>query len=210
MSEITRNKILQIASELFAKSGFDGASIRDIAKKADVNLASINYHFKNKQNLYIQVLERNLESIENEMQEIANASSSVTEFYWNTYVHFKKNSNVFINSFKLFINNNLPVMNIDELPKKCSQDDFNPPGFAHMMSFLNKELGDDIPLYAKEWAARVIFNQVVHVNLILSSTIGQMMEEKVPYLRDEEKKKSFSYLIEAILNFIKENPDKFR
>ena len=48
----TKEKILIAANELFAKNGFSGASIREIATMANVNLAAINYHFKNKENLY--------------------------------------------------------------------------------------------------------------------------------------------------------------
>ena len=46
----TKEKILETASELFATSGYHGASIRDIAKKAEVNLAAVNYHFNGKIN----------------------------------------------------------------------------------------------------------------------------------------------------------------
>ncbi len=210
MSEATRNKILGIASDLFAKNGFDGTSIRDIAKEADVNLASINYHFKNKQNLYMKVLDNNVDQIEKEMLKISQNSTSLKSFYWNIYLHFRENSSTFINSFKLFINNNLPVVNEEDLPKKCSSNNFNPPGFSEMLKFFDLELGRHVPLRAKEWAARVIFNQVVHTNLILGSTIGKMMEDKVDYLKDDQKQRSIEFLIEATVNYIKENPDKYQ
>ena len=38
----TKSKILNVAQDLFAEKGFDGASIRDIAQRADVNIAAVN------------------------------------------------------------------------------------------------------------------------------------------------------------------------
>ena len=53
--DITRERILDEAETLFARKGFDAVSIREITRAADCNLAAVNYHFKNKQNLYLQV-----------------------------------------------------------------------------------------------------------------------------------------------------------
>src|SRR5262249_61325981 len=52
-----RAKIAAAAEELFAERGFDGAAIRDIARKAGVNGAMIHYYFGNKEGLYHAMLE---------------------------------------------------------------------------------------------------------------------------------------------------------
>jgi TetR/AcrR family transcriptional regulator len=52
-----RAKIAAAAEELFAERGFDGAAIRDIARKAGVNGAMIHYYFGNKEGLYRAMLE---------------------------------------------------------------------------------------------------------------------------------------------------------
>lgn len=44
-------EILQVAEKLFAEKGFDGTSIRDIAKKANVNIAMISYYFGSKEKM---------------------------------------------------------------------------------------------------------------------------------------------------------------
>ena len=54
----TRSRILDVAEELFSEQGFDRVSIRDITKKARVNLAAINYHFGSKEDLIAAVFER--------------------------------------------------------------------------------------------------------------------------------------------------------
>jgi len=44
-------EIIHYAEKLFVKSGFDGTSIRDIAKEANVNIAMISYYFGSKEKL---------------------------------------------------------------------------------------------------------------------------------------------------------------
>jgi AcrR family transcriptional regulator len=44
-------QILQIAEKLFAEKGFDGTSIRDIAKEAVINVAMVSYYFGSKEKL---------------------------------------------------------------------------------------------------------------------------------------------------------------
>lgn len=51
--EITRQKLLAAAAEVFAEKGFNGATTRDIASCAGVNIASLHYHFRDKQGLYL-------------------------------------------------------------------------------------------------------------------------------------------------------------
>lgn len=47
-----RERILEAAGTIFAEHGFEKATIRDICALAEVNLAAVNYHFRDKENLY--------------------------------------------------------------------------------------------------------------------------------------------------------------
>lgn len=49
-------RLLHAASELFARTGFRGATVRDIAQSAGANVAAANYHFGSKEALYLDVL----------------------------------------------------------------------------------------------------------------------------------------------------------
>ncbi|GAA4454661.1 TetR/AcrR family transcriptional regulator [Rurimicrobium arvi] len=49
--------IINAAEELFAEAGFDGASVRDIAGKANVNVAMISYYFGSKEKLLQAIFE---------------------------------------------------------------------------------------------------------------------------------------------------------
>lgn len=51
-AEETKSKILRSASELFAKSGFEGTSVRQIARGAEVSLGMIRHYFGSKEGLY--------------------------------------------------------------------------------------------------------------------------------------------------------------
>lgn len=48
--------ILKKARKLFAKSGFEGVSIRDICEKATCNVSAISYHYGSKEELYRECL----------------------------------------------------------------------------------------------------------------------------------------------------------
>jgi AcrR family transcriptional regulator len=51
----TKDRILDAAEEVFAQRGFEGASTREIAARADVNISSLHYHWASKETLYVAV-----------------------------------------------------------------------------------------------------------------------------------------------------------
>jgi AcrR family transcriptional regulator len=53
----SQQRILAAAEELFAASGYEGTSVRQIAQKAGVPVALISYHFSSKLGLYRRVFE---------------------------------------------------------------------------------------------------------------------------------------------------------
>lgn len=59
----TKERILNSTEKLIAAHGFSELSIRKISQQAHTNLAAINYHFGNKQQLIDQVLERRLNNL---------------------------------------------------------------------------------------------------------------------------------------------------
>ena len=58
--DTTKQKLLDTAELLFAEQSYAETSVRDITAAADCNLASINYHFGGKENLYAEVFKRAL------------------------------------------------------------------------------------------------------------------------------------------------------
>jgi len=64
----TKARILHAAEEVFACRGFEGASTREIAARAAVNISSLHYHWASKETLYVavfrDVFERIMERLE--------------------------------------------------------------------------------------------------------------------------------------------------
>src|SRR5918993_4212871 len=52
----TRQRLLETAGEVFAEHGFRNATVRDICRRAEANVAAVNYHFAGKEGLYLEVL----------------------------------------------------------------------------------------------------------------------------------------------------------
>jgi AcrR family transcriptional regulator len=51
-----REKLIEAAGQVFAESGFDGATVRNICSRAGANVAAVNYYFGDKLGLYTEVL----------------------------------------------------------------------------------------------------------------------------------------------------------
>lgn len=64
--QITRDAILEAATELFAEQGYSGTKVSTICEAANANSAAVNYYFGSKEELYRQVWRQALEREENE------------------------------------------------------------------------------------------------------------------------------------------------
>ncbi len=68
----TKEKILDVAEEMFLVHGYDGVSVRDITQAVGANVASINYHFNSKRELYRSVFKRKLKKLSSDRAEDLN------------------------------------------------------------------------------------------------------------------------------------------
>jgi AcrR family transcriptional regulator len=50
----TKQRLLMTASRIFAEKGYQDATIAEICEQAQTNIAAVNYHFQDKENLYLQ------------------------------------------------------------------------------------------------------------------------------------------------------------
>ena len=53
----TKNKILEVSLALFAQKGFDGVSVREIAKEVGVRESALYKHYKNKEDILDKIVE---------------------------------------------------------------------------------------------------------------------------------------------------------
>lgn len=63
MSQATKERILEAATQLFASRGFSGTSTREIARLAEVNETSLFRHFPRKQDLFWAALQSRFERV---------------------------------------------------------------------------------------------------------------------------------------------------
>lgn len=75
-----RMRVLQAAAELFANQGFQGTTVRQISSRAGVNLAAVNYYFKSKDRLYLDVFSMVVDGLDRPF--FAPADSVKTEAEW--------------------------------------------------------------------------------------------------------------------------------
>ena len=60
----TRDRLLFSACRIFASKGYRDTTVADICEAAQANIASVNYHFGNKESLYRQVFQRQIDLYE--------------------------------------------------------------------------------------------------------------------------------------------------
>jgi len=51
-----RQRLLEAAEVVFATKGYDAATVRDICERAGMNIAAVNYHFGDKERLYMEAV----------------------------------------------------------------------------------------------------------------------------------------------------------
>lgn len=58
MTDDTKQRLIDSAGEIFATQGFAAASVREICRQAEANVAAVHYHFGDKAQLYLACLEQ--------------------------------------------------------------------------------------------------------------------------------------------------------
>jgi len=83
----TRERLLAVATKLFAQRGFGAVSVRDIARAAHANIAAVNYHFDGKLGLYRAVVHSAVQAMRAGDDVFLTASSDASpEAQLRTYV----------------------------------------------------------------------------------------------------------------------------
>jgi AcrR family transcriptional regulator len=81
--------VISAAGELFSRHGFDGVSIRDIAKKARVNHGLIHRHFGSKENLW----QKTLQTMADAMLADVVGTRNLNELLQKSFQSLKKHEN---------------------------------------------------------------------------------------------------------------------
>jgi AcrR family transcriptional regulator len=87
LPETTRARLLDAAGEVFAESGFQAATVREICARAGVNIALVNYHFGDKLELYTEVLRHSVGASGNGIIKQAIGSTAPPEKAFRELIH---------------------------------------------------------------------------------------------------------------------------
>ncbi|MHA1540277.1 MAG: TetR/AcrR family transcriptional regulator [Alphaproteobacteria bacterium] len=160
----TKDKILCHASTLFAEYGYSGASIRAIAENASVNIASINYHFGNKKNLYYAVFKRSREIIDSQIDNINSKDLDLKAFGYRLYKLFIENGPSILNTFKMILTTDPEFIDdIDGLE--------TPPAWEILLEKINTDAHKELSVSQKNWLAYIIFQRIFFVSLMDCTTL---------------------------------------
>ncbi len=72
-----RDAILDTSAKLFSQEGYNGVSIRDIAQACGMTNAALYYHFKNKDDLFLAMLQRDHEKAMASLREALTGSGDL-------------------------------------------------------------------------------------------------------------------------------------
>lgn len=75
----TRDEIVLLSIPLFAKSGFDGISMRDIAGAVGVTPSALYHHFQDKDSLYLSIVEHTFTEKTEKLKRILSADGDPRE-----------------------------------------------------------------------------------------------------------------------------------
>ncbi len=77
--ELTAERILDVAANLFAERGFAGTTLRDVAEGVGLRVPSLYNHFESKESLYAAVLERGMRPLLETLSEFVDRAEAGDE-----------------------------------------------------------------------------------------------------------------------------------
>jgi AcrR family transcriptional regulator len=77
--EETRTRILDAALEAFARYGYDGTSVSEICRRAEVTKGGFYHHFPSKQAVFLDLMERWLGDVDSGLELLRSGAETVPE-----------------------------------------------------------------------------------------------------------------------------------
>ena len=140
----TEEKIKAAAKELFHQKGFAGTKTRDIAEKAEINLALLNYYFRSKEKLFGIVMQDGVRELFGIIRmEMYDAETSLSD-------KIAKVVNIYCDILKE--NPNLPLFILSEIqanPGKLAEGLQLPEGFL-VNTILYQQIKEQLKVSGQE------------------------------------------------------------
>ena len=159
----TKNKILKVAGHLFAESGFDGVSIRDIADRACANVSSVNYHFGGKQELFDEILANGANTLSLKIENICKRSDNLNHYGEQFFDETLKESDPLKTIVRMLLSS--AELTPGFMETHHSHSESFPPGINYLVDLVQKAHGVQDRTKARKIA--VIF----HFQLVQSTLV---------------------------------------
>lgn len=94
-----REQILNAAKKLFDDKGFDSTTVEEVAFRAELGKGTIYSYFKSKEEIYVAIMEKELEILEERMEAaVARADSAIAALYslYDTFINYHRERRGFI------------------------------------------------------------------------------------------------------------------
>lgn len=197
----TKEKIISCARILFADNGFEGTSIRDIAKAADVNVASVNYHFSNKEKLFGEILQAGyLECSQSMRQMYDREKPSLDEALIYLFRYFQNKSHDLITYFKMMMS----TQHNHHMTSQGTEDEFfGPPGGKVIADAIIMEAGGTMNEADLHWALRTLFSHVIHTSIMYNCCFKS--NQHLPHTSDKDIIQGIRRLARVVITDLKLN-----
>jgi len=108
--QLRRETIIEAAQALFEQKGFERTTVEEIADEAELGKGTIYSYFNNKEEIYIAILEKKLDFLEEKMREaVANSESAVDALYglYEAFIKYHRGRKGFIDTLFLQVDNQI-------------------------------------------------------------------------------------------------------
>jgi AcrR family transcriptional regulator len=209
-SNDTKTKILKVAFELFGKFGFDGTSVRAIAAQAEVNISAVNYHFKNKENLYWEIMVQMFLDLEAEIKKFHENSSSIAELGMRTFEYFRTEKYMLKNAMKMMMTEGIPFPDdVEQL--KVLNNPMGPPGGIYFAKAIQREVPYELSREGLLWGVKATFGSVFHWGFMCcTETCLEDGPGADPLRSVEQVAKDVELMMLSAIDFLKNNQNRFK
>ncbi|MEH7381475.1 TetR/AcrR family transcriptional regulator [Bacillus sp. JJ1533] len=133
--ELSREKIMDVAHELFVQKGYQHVSMRQIAKELNYSHGAIYYHFKNKADLFYAMVVQDFEMLNGVLHEIINQDLSQDEKLKKILLGYIEFGLTHKSHYELMF-----LINDEEIKSCVQQEPLESYGmFAHAISSLSNQ-----------------------------------------------------------------------
>jgi TetR/AcrR family transcriptional regulator, regulator of cefoperazone and chloramphenicol sensitivity len=147
----TRQRLIDVAGQLFSDKGFEATTVREVCQLAGVNIAAIHYHFGDKERLYIEAVKH------------ANCQQGVVQFQWPpVFTPEQKLEGMVAHLVRMMLTGDAPSWHIELMMRELARpttacqalvEEFISPMFAQLLAIVSEFLPPNTPLLSRQQLA---------------------------------------------------------